>query len=182
MNQKLYFRLNNLFGWLVFSIAACTYLLTVEPSISLWDCPEYVTCAAKGEVGHPPGNTFFLLAGRFLIETQIRQSEPGNAPISLRRQIFLGETPLQRIPIDEDCYYLTCSKGDNCPDSRETGYITADKISGRYVEWPTSIDKAIISPAFHYAHSGFRIISDIFNNVVETASSLFNKIRSFFGD
>lgn len=65
MNQKLYFRLNNLFGWLVFSIAACTYLLTVEPSISLWDCPEYVTCAAKGEVGHPPGNTFFLLAGRF---------------------------------------------------------------------------------------------------------------------
>ncbi|MCQ2096407.1 MAG: S26 family signal peptidase [Fibrobacter sp.] len=119
---------------------------------------------------------------RFLIETQIRQSEPGNAPISLRRQIFLGETPLQRIPIDEDCYYLTCSKGDNCPDSRETGYITADKISGRYVEWPTRIDKAIISPAFHYAHSGFRIISDIFNNVVETASSLFNKIRSFFGD
>lgn len=65
MNQKLYFRLNNLVGWVCFAIAAWTYMMTVEPSVSLWDCPEYVACAAKGEVGHPPGNTFFLLAGRF---------------------------------------------------------------------------------------------------------------------
>ncbi len=65
MNRKQYERLNDLLGWTTFAVAACTYLATVEPSVSFWDCPEYVACAVKGEVGHPPGNTFFLLAGRF---------------------------------------------------------------------------------------------------------------------
>lgn len=65
MNKIKYERLERLAGWICFAIAAWTYLNTVEPSISFWDCPEYVTCAAKGEVGHPPGNTLFLLAGRF---------------------------------------------------------------------------------------------------------------------
>ncbi|MBR5070182.1 MAG: DUF2723 domain-containing protein, partial [Bacteroidales bacterium] len=65
MSTKSFKRLNDLLGWITFAIAACSYLLTVEPSISFWDCPEYVACAVKGEVGHPPGNTFFLLAGRF---------------------------------------------------------------------------------------------------------------------
>ena len=65
MNKIKFERFDQLAGWLCFAIAAWTYLDTVEPSVSFWDCPEYVTCAAKGEVGHPPGNTFFLLAGRF---------------------------------------------------------------------------------------------------------------------
>ena len=65
MNTKSFERLNDLMGWVTFAIAAWTYWMTVEPSISFWDCPEYVACAVKGEVGHPPGNTFFLLAGRF---------------------------------------------------------------------------------------------------------------------
>ena len=65
MHERQFNRINLLLGWLCFGIALVTYWQTVEPSISFWDCPEYVACAAKGEVGHPPGNTFFLLAGRF---------------------------------------------------------------------------------------------------------------------
>ncbi len=64
---KQYRLLNNLLGWIVFAVAACTYLMTVEPTASFWDCPEFITCAAKGEVGHPPGNTFFNLTGRFFV-------------------------------------------------------------------------------------------------------------------
>ncbi|MCR5361157.1 MAG: DUF2723 domain-containing protein [Bacteroidales bacterium] len=64
MDFKTFSRLDVAFGWLCFIVAAATYWLTVEPSISFWDCPEYVACATKGEVGHPPGNSFFLLAGR----------------------------------------------------------------------------------------------------------------------
>ena len=64
MDNKTYSRINDGLGWTCFAVAAWTYLSTVEPSISFWDCPEYVACAAKGEVGHPPGNAFFLLAGR----------------------------------------------------------------------------------------------------------------------
>ncbi|MBO7379703.1 MAG: DUF2723 domain-containing protein [Bacteroidales bacterium] len=65
--MKQYKLLNNLFGWVAFAIAAYTYLSTVEPTASFWDCPEFITCADKGEVGHPPGNTFFNLTGRFFV-------------------------------------------------------------------------------------------------------------------
>lgn len=65
--MKQYKLLNNIFGWVAFVIASYTYLSTVEPTASFWDCPEFITCAAKGEVGHPPGNTFFNLTGRFFV-------------------------------------------------------------------------------------------------------------------
>ncbi len=54
---------NNLFGWLAFAIAAFTYVSTVEPTASFWDCPEFITTAYKLEVGHPPGAPFFMLTG-----------------------------------------------------------------------------------------------------------------------
>ncbi len=65
--MKQYKLLNNIFGWVAFVIAAYTYLSTVEPTASFWDCPEFITCADKGEVGHPPGNAFFNLTGRFFV-------------------------------------------------------------------------------------------------------------------
>ena len=58
-------KLNNIIGWLVFAIATFTYCLTIEPTASFWDCGEYIACAYKLEVGHPPGAPFFLLVGRF---------------------------------------------------------------------------------------------------------------------
>ena len=65
--MKQYRLLNNIIGWVAFFVAAYTYLSTVEPTASFWDCPEYITCATTGEVGHPPGNTFFNLTGRFFV-------------------------------------------------------------------------------------------------------------------
>lgn len=59
--MKHYNRINNVMGWLVFAIAACTYCLTIEPTASFWDCPEFITTGYKLEVGHPPGAPFFML-------------------------------------------------------------------------------------------------------------------------
>jgi len=56
--------LNNITGWIAFLIAAITYLLTIEPTASFWDCGEFITIAYKLEVGHPPGAPFFMLLGR----------------------------------------------------------------------------------------------------------------------
>ena len=58
-------KINNLTGWAVTLIACTVYLLTMEASGSFWDCGEYIACAYKLEVGHPPGAPFFLLVGRF---------------------------------------------------------------------------------------------------------------------
>ena len=64
-NTSNYQRLNNIIGWFVFLIAAFTYLSTMESTASFWDCGEYIACAYKLEVGHPPGAPLFLLIGRF---------------------------------------------------------------------------------------------------------------------
>ena len=59
--MKQYKTVNNLFGWLTFIIAALVYCLTIEPTASFWDCPEFITTGYKLEVGHPPGAPFFML-------------------------------------------------------------------------------------------------------------------------
>ena len=49
-------------AWLMFAIAAIVYGLTIEPTASLWDCPEFIACGYKLEIGHPPGAPVFMLA------------------------------------------------------------------------------------------------------------------------
>ncbi len=163
---------------------------------------------------------------RYLIELQIRQAEPGNAPIKIKRELFrlkpaklelnpppsasadstdsdsvktdsikvaLADSsksaktdttqtdttkkdsavaaalakeepeqyldePLNKIVIEEDCYYLTCLKGSNCSDSREMGYFTHKDIIGLYMEWPDRIKNRIIIPAKNFLDKSIEYI------------------------
>ena len=63
--MKKYNLINNALGWLIFVVAAATYLLTIEPTASFWDCPEFIAQGFKTEIGHPPGNPIFILAANF---------------------------------------------------------------------------------------------------------------------
>ena len=63
--MKNYKLINNISGWTVFLIAAVTFLMTMEPTASLWDCGEFIASAFKLEVGHPPGNPVFMVMARF---------------------------------------------------------------------------------------------------------------------
>ena len=47
--MKQYRLVNNLTGWFTFLVAAFTYCMTVEPTASFWDCPEFITTAFKLE-------------------------------------------------------------------------------------------------------------------------------------
>ena len=66
MTDKDFSRYNLIAGWLVFAIALVTYSLTVEPTVSFWDCGEYIATSARLEVGHPPGAPFFQMMGAFI--------------------------------------------------------------------------------------------------------------------
>ena len=61
MNYK---KSNLYLGWFVFLIATIVYFITIEDTVSLWDCGEYITAAYKLEVGHPPGAPLFMVLGR----------------------------------------------------------------------------------------------------------------------
>lgn len=57
-------KVNNLVGWIAGAIATLVYLKTMEPTVSFWDCGEFLSCAYKVEVGHSPGAPLFMLIQR----------------------------------------------------------------------------------------------------------------------
>ena len=59
-----YRRWNNLTGWFIFVFSTIVYLLTLEPTVSFWDCGEFILAAFKLQVGHPPGAPLFLMMSR----------------------------------------------------------------------------------------------------------------------
>jgi len=52
-------------AWLIWVLTTLLYILTLEPSVSFWDCGEFISAAYKLQVGHPPGAPFYLLLARF---------------------------------------------------------------------------------------------------------------------
>jgi transmembrane protein TMEM260 (protein O-mannosyltransferase) len=65
--QMNFNRLNNIVGWIVGLIACTVYILTMEPTGSLWDTGEFISSAFKLQVPHPPGAPMYILLGRFFI-------------------------------------------------------------------------------------------------------------------
>ncbi|MCF6297667.1 MAG: DUF2723 domain-containing protein [Flavobacteriaceae bacterium] len=61
-NYKKY---NTILGWIAFLIALITYTLTLEPTVSYWDCGEYIATSVKLQVGHPPGAPLYQMLGAF---------------------------------------------------------------------------------------------------------------------
>ncbi len=64
MKLKQYKIINTLLGLIVFAISLWQYASTAESAGSLWDCGEFISCAYKLQIAHPPGAPLFLMMGR----------------------------------------------------------------------------------------------------------------------
>ena len=75
IKQTTFSKLNTSMAWLSFAIAAVVYGLTVEPTASLWDCPEFIACGYKLEIGHPPGAPIFMLVANLFSQLATEPSQ-----------------------------------------------------------------------------------------------------------
>jgi hypothetical protein len=82
-----YRRWNNITGWLIFLISAVVYLMTVEPTVSFWDCGEFILSAFRLQVGHPPGAPLFLMMGR--VATLFAGSDTSKVAVMVNRMSAL---------------------------------------------------------------------------------------------
>jgi len=64
MNNNLYQKINNLTGFALFAISGLVFWLTMEPTLSFWDCGEFIAASYKLQVGHQPGAPLFLMIGK----------------------------------------------------------------------------------------------------------------------
>ena len=57
-------RLNRIIAGIVFLVSFLVYYDTMAPTVSFWDCGEFIATAHTLGVPHPPGSPLFLIIGR----------------------------------------------------------------------------------------------------------------------
>lgn len=85
---------NTLLGWVIFVIAFFTYLSTIEPNFSFWDCGEYISSAVKLEVTHAPGAALFQIVGAVAAIFAFGQGENYSVVINAMSALFSAFTIL----------------------------------------------------------------------------------------
>lgn len=91
MNDR---KIINLSGWLIFGISLAVYASTLEPTVSLWDCGEFLTAAYKLEINHSPGAPLFMLLGRLFSLLSLGNPARAAFAINLASAVASGGTIL----------------------------------------------------------------------------------------
>jgi len=58
-------RETKLIALVVFIISLTVYIITIAPTVSFWDCGEFIACSYVMGIPHPPGAPLYIMVGRF---------------------------------------------------------------------------------------------------------------------
>lgn len=64
MDERLYNKINNIMGWGLFGFATMIFMMTLEPTVSFWDCGERIAVSYKLQIAHPPGAPLYQMLAR----------------------------------------------------------------------------------------------------------------------
>lgn len=62
-NSRKYRRAGNVLGWVLFGLSAVLYLFTMYPTVSFWDCGEFISASSRLQVCHQPGSPLYQVVG-----------------------------------------------------------------------------------------------------------------------
>ncbi|RLC46721.1 MAG: membrane protein [Candidatus Cloacimonadota bacterium] len=65
-NVKINRNVNSIIGLSIFLFTFIIFFITKAPSVSFWDCGEYITVSNILGVPHPPGNPFYVILGKII--------------------------------------------------------------------------------------------------------------------
>ena len=95
MISSRYININRILAAATFLISFIVYFDTMAPSVSYWDCGEFIAVSNKLEVPHPPGAPFYLFSkikkGTVNIQGMLW---PHNKSPWVAREPFPSPTPL----------------------------------------------------------------------------------------
>ena len=66
---------NRTLAWISFFVALLTYVLTLAPTVSFWDCGEYISASSNLGIAHPPGAPLFQMLGAFISSLSFGNNE-----------------------------------------------------------------------------------------------------------